>query len=266
MPHHNFFQDCRPKDSRTKTSHLQVYVGDTMAFRLVMNDRGTPIDISGWYFWWTVKDDINDADTDAIFRKELGSGISTPYPELGQVIITLDPADTIALQLQESKSYYWDLQYQDNFGDVVTVGSGKLTVLLGVTGQQGFNVGAGNIVTTNQLTGAPYTAGVNVLADGDGLSNNEQQSIHVSGFTGGTFTLTVDDPNNPGNPETTTPIAWNASAATIETVLETDITFIDGVTATGGPLSSSPVVIEFDGPTLTLQDVTLMSMDVSLLT
>jgi len=266
MPSHNFFLTCRPEDNRTKISHLTMYRGDTLAFRLVLNDQGTPIDITGGYFWWTVKDDINDSDADAIFRKELGNGITVPYPELGQLLVTLEPFETIALQLEEAKSYYWDLQYQDNDGVVHTVFIGKLTILLDVTENKGYVVGSSGIIITGQLQGTAFTAGVNDVTDGDGLADNEQQSVHVSGATGGTFTLTVENPNNPGNFDTTTPIPWNETAANIELTLQADITFIDSVVCTGGPLSAGAVLVEFDGPTLTLLNVSLMAMDVSLLT
>jgi len=265
MAQPDFFLDCRPQDNRTKIAHLTMYRGDTLAFKLIINDQGTPIDVTGGYFWWTVKDDINDPDSDAIFRKELGNGITATYPELGQILIVLEPQETIALQIEESRSYYWDLQYQDENGFVHTVFIGKITILLDVTKNQGFIVGSSSIIVVNQLTGEAFTAGINDVADGDGLTNNEIQSVHVTGAIGGTFTLTVEDPSNPGNFETTSALVWNALAPAIESALETDISFIDGVTCTGGPLDVGPVLVEFDGPTLTLLNVSLMTMDVSLL-
>jgi hypothetical protein len=60
-------------------------------------------------------------------------------------------------------------------------------------------------------------------------------------------------------------LAWNESAANIEAALEA-LTFIDGVTATGGPLNTASVNVEFDGALLALLNVSLMTMDVSLLT
>lgn len=263
MPHQDFFTDCRPNDNRTKISHLTMYRGDSLAFKLIINSGGTPEDITGGYFWWTVKDDMNDPDSEAIFRKELGNGITVLYPELGQILVTLDPQETIALQQEESKSYYWDLQYQDSLGIVQTVFIGKLTILLDVTENQGYIVGITSVVVTVDLQTSPIVAGVNNVTDGDGLTNNEVQSVHIDGATGGTFTLTIEDPNNLGNFETTTPLNWNATALDIETALETDISFIDGVTATGGPLDVNPVLVEFDGALLTLLNLNLMTMDVS---
>jgi len=266
MPHQDFFMECRPEDSRAKITHLTMYRGDTMQLKFVLKEDLSTIDITGAHFWWTVKDDINDNDADAIFMKELGNGIEVPYPQLGQVVITLEPSETIALQLEEARTYYWDLQYQDELGVVQTVFVGKLTILLDVTENQGFIVGSGGLIIVNQLQGNSFVAGVNDVADGDGLTINEQQSMHVTGATGGTFTLTADDPNNPGFPETTGALAWNETAANIKAALETDISFIDTVTVTGGDLDVAPVVVEFTGAGVTLLNFDLMTMDVSLLT
>ena len=265
MPHQDFFVDCRPDDNRTKLSHLTMRRGDTLQLKFVLKEAGDTIDITGGFFWWTVKDDINDDDADAIFQKDLTNGIAVYYPQIGQVVITLEPQETIALQMEEARTFYWDLQYQDSLGVVQTVFLGKLTILLDVTENQGFTVGLGDLIVVNQLQGNAFVAGVNDVADGDGLTINEQQSVHVTGASGGTFTLTVEDPNNPGNFETTSPIAWNDTAANIETILETDISFIDSVAATGGDLDVAPVIVEFDGAAVTLLNVSLMTMDVSLL-
>lgn len=71
---------------------------------------------------------------------------------------------------------------------------------------------------------------------------NERQTITITGApTGGTFTLTF-------NGETTSTIARNASAANVVTALEglPGITSGD-VSATGGPLPGTPVVVTFAG-------------------
>lgn len=80
------------------------------------------------------------------------------------------------------------------------------------------------------------------------LSTNEQQSLIKSGtVTGGTFTLTIVNPET-GISRTTAAIAYNASAATIQTALEVlDNVDVGEVVATGGPAPSVAVVIEFRG-------------------
>jgi hypothetical protein len=77
--------------------------------------------------------------------------------------------------------------------------------------------------------------------DADSGSGNEVQAVTVSGATGGTFTLTFDG-------QTTAAIAFDASAATVQTELEA-LTNIDSgdVEATGGPLNTAAVNVEFRG-------------------
>lgn len=63
----------------------------------------------------------------------------------------------------------------------------------------------------------------------------------IKGSNGGTFTLS-------DNTDTTSAIAYNASAATIETRLQTDITSITDVTVTGSGTEADPWVITFVNP------------------
>jgi len=65
--------------------------------------------------------------------------------------------------------------------------------------------------------------------------------------TGGSFTITVTDPIS-GDLETTAPIVWNASAATVQTALEA-LTIVDvgDVVCTGGILGAAPVVCTWGG-------------------
>lgn len=90
---------------------------------------------------------------------------------------------------------------------------------------------------------------------------NDQQSVRVTA-SGGTFTLTF-------NGSTTTNIAFNASAATVDNALDV-LPSINGdanVTVTGGPGSTSgsvPYVVTFAG-TLAAADQPQMSSDATLL-
>jgi hypothetical protein len=69
---------------------------------------------------------------------------------------------------------------------------------------------------------------------------NERQTLALTGSpTAGTFTLSFGG-------QTTQPIAYNATAAAVQTALEALSTIeTGGITATGGPLPGSNVVIEF---------------------
>lgn len=70
---------------------------------------------------------------------------------------------------------------------------------------------------------------------------NEIQQINVANATGGTATYTFEG-------QTTAAVAHNANAATVQAALEALSNVAPGdVTVTGGPLNTSPLLIEFKG-------------------
>jgi hypothetical protein len=108
-------------------------------------------------------------------------------------------------------------------------------------------------------TGATSTLSATVTRSGS-PGQNEQQTISLLNTpTGGTFTLTYAG-------QTTGAIAYNASAATIDTALEALSNITSGdLTCTGGPLPGADVVVEFGG-TLAETDVALMTINPASLT
>jgi hypothetical protein len=74
------------------------------------------------------------------------------------------------------------------------------------------------------------------------LTPSEAQQIAITGGpTGGTFTLTFSG-------QTTSTIAYNATASTVQTALEALSNIAPGdVVCTGGPLPGTPVVVTFGG-------------------
>jgi len=76
---------------------------------------------------------------------------------------------------------------------------------------------------------------------------NEKQTITVTGTpTGGTFTLTIPGFDTFGVSETTGSIAYNATAAQVAAAIQA-IAPAQTITATGGALPGTPVVITFGG-------------------
>jgi len=93
-------------------------------------------------------------------------------------------------------------------------------------------------------------------------ATNEEQTL-TQGATGGTFNLTVIVD---GLVETTAPIAWNASAATVEARIEAlSIVPVNEATGGGGNLNSAPVTITFSG-SLGSRNMAIMAVDSSGLT
>lgn len=74
-----------------------------------------------------------------------------------------------------------------------------------------------------------------------GLAASEVQSLVATGATAGTFTLSFDG-------ETTAAIAWDATAAAVGAALLLLSNVNPGdITASGGPLPTTPVVLTFGG-------------------
>lgn len=133
MPHQDFFTDSRPDDTRSKVSNLTMYRGDTMSFKLYLKVDDCPVDVTNGTFWFTVKEYINETDGEALIVKTTGDGITILNAPLGQILVTLNPGDTNVLYINETTTYYWDLQYQDINGIVQTVFIGRLTIIQDVT-------------------------------------------------------------------------------------------------------------------------------------
>ncbi|QDU53547.1 beta strand repeat-containing protein [Gimesia panareensis] len=112
----------------------------------------------------------------------------------------------------------------------------------------------GTIDLTSDTAGKPFAVTVAI-----GSGNNEKQVVTLGGTaaTGGTFTLTF-------NSETTTTIAYNASAATVQSELEGLASYSSGdFTVTGD--TGGPWTVEFTG-TLAGINVSLMTINTSGLT
>lgn len=91
----------------------------------------------------------------------------------------------------------------------------------------------------SSLTGGLIVA--EIIQDASAGANELQEVAMIDQPTGGTFTLTF-------NSETTSAIAYNATAATVQAAIEALTTPVAGdVLCTGGPLPGNPIVVEFKG-------------------
>lgn len=109
--------------------------------------------------------------------------------------------------------------------------------------------------------GAPTSGVLQVETAVIAVLTNEQQQIAESGgqVTGGTFTVTYSG-------QTTSAIAFDATAATVQTALEALSNLAPGdVVLSGGPINTAPIIITFQG-TLAGTNVAEVTIDSALLT
>lgn len=106
------------------------YRGDTQTYKITIRDKvtGTPVDITGSTFWFTLKEFPDLPDSEASIQKSVTNHAD---PTNGVTIITLTPADTGSLS--PNTRYYYDFQWVTNTGDVHTIIAGKVKVLQDIT-------------------------------------------------------------------------------------------------------------------------------------
>jgi len=83
--------------------------------------------------WFTVKDDLNDADGSAIIAKTLSSGIAIDSPASGGIaIVSISPTDTNTLTVAQCDNvFYWDVKIKETSGSKIkrlNYGSFKIVV------------------------------------------------------------------------------------------------------------------------------------------
>jgi len=164
-----------------------------------------------------------------------------------------------------------DLSYTYNNGTAAT----STTLIGGLDQHTGATLNSGTITfsgykpdgtalgatpTTDLTMDITGTTTLNDVLNRLNSQTNEHQTVTLTGSpTAGTFTLDYGS----GTPAS---VAWNATAAQVQTALETLSTISAGdVKVTGGQLPGTPVVVEFTG-TLAAADVNALTIDTTGLT
>jgi len=107
--------------------NLKAFRGDDYGIELVLATADDiPINITGWLFFFTIKNQSSDPDSKALIRKTVPATLN---PTAGRISIVLTNAETYNLQ----GAYYYDVQYKDNNGIVQTVTSGDITFETDIT-------------------------------------------------------------------------------------------------------------------------------------
>jgi hypothetical protein len=126
-------------------------------------------------------------------------------------------------------------------------------------------VGAGTI-TLSQAATETKTVTLTAPEGAGNVPGNEQQVVTLGGGpTGGTFTLTYTTPNPSNTTATTTGIAFNATAAEVQTALEGLANIGAGNVAVSGA-AGGPWTVEFEGTRFADTNVTQMTAGATNLT
>ena len=95
--------------------------GDTQSFTVICTnpDTGLPIDITGYEFFLTVKQSIDDLDADAVIA--INESV-LPFASEGRVVIHV--SNTLTQDL--AGTYYYDIQVKAMSGDITTLMMGSM--------------------------------------------------------------------------------------------------------------------------------------------
>jgi len=110
--------------------NLQIYRGDDKNYNFVFKDGdGSPIDITGWILFFTVKSTVDDAINDD--AAEVIKTISAhTNPAEGQTTVSILDTDTNGLSAGD---YYYDFQVKKSTGKIMTIMHGGLEITREVT-------------------------------------------------------------------------------------------------------------------------------------
>lgn len=88
------------------------------AFELHFTKDNTPCNITGWTIYMTVKQKMEDADDDALIKKDITNHSD---PANGITVISLSTADT-----DLRGDYPYDIKFKDNYNNAGILFSGRI--------------------------------------------------------------------------------------------------------------------------------------------
>jgi hypothetical protein len=105
--------------------------GDDWTLKLVLTSDGSALDISGYTYWFTLKENADDADPGALQVTATPDTTGNPS-EASQGIIYIKASKTLTNSL-EAKTYNYDVQQVDDSSSVQTLLIGKVKVVKDIT-------------------------------------------------------------------------------------------------------------------------------------
>lgn len=114
-----------------KITDLEAYKGDSQDYNITVKDASdVAINITGYTFFMTIKENATDTDANAKVKKTVTSHTS---PTTGVTKISLTGADTTLAVSSSTQKYVYDIRMKDTSGNVTTLLNGVFKVLQPVT-------------------------------------------------------------------------------------------------------------------------------------
>jgi hypothetical protein len=114
---------------------IKITRGDTRRLVGQITDKpgGSPVDITNYYIWFTVKRRIQENDGSAFIQKYIANGITITDGPGGQFVVDILNGDTSSSPAVELFEYLYDLQIKDSLNNIQTLSKGRFLVEFDVT-------------------------------------------------------------------------------------------------------------------------------------
>lgn len=105
---------------------FEIFRKTTKVYELNFKKDGSPLDISDWKIYFTMKENMGDIDDIAKIKKDITTHMDAPN---GKTTIELSTTDTDLTP----KNYYYDIKYKDDEDNVGILFRGRITIVKPVT-------------------------------------------------------------------------------------------------------------------------------------
>ena len=108
--------------TNTTDNDITFYRGDDISFNMAFtaDDDITPLDITGWTIFFTIKNNKSDTDAKAVLKKEF-SNFAAPLTGIAPIIVSHVETDGF------KGNYYYDFQVKRLDGTILTISNGSIT-------------------------------------------------------------------------------------------------------------------------------------------
>lgn len=109
-----------------KIADLEVYKGDSKDYVITVKEDGSAVDITGYTFYMTVKENATDTDANAKIDKTVTTHSD---PTNGETTISLSTSDTNQTVSSATQKYVYDIRMKDTSDKVTTLLNGIFKIL-----------------------------------------------------------------------------------------------------------------------------------------
>ena len=106
-------------------NRLNLIQGDdqSIPIEVINEETGQPEDITGWKFYFTVKNSWRDPDDEAVIAIDVDDHID---PTQGKTAIPITAAEATV----QPKVYQYDIQAKDNLGNIITIVANEIVSII----------------------------------------------------------------------------------------------------------------------------------------